>query len=137
MPGTKRTRPLDVGEASARLVAQTEAARGAIHSGDIVIDRFPFTVGRATDHGDKVREANDAELVEPGTDGGLEVSRKHLQIEFEHGTYFVSDRNSACGTIVNDRRIGGNRTGGRVELRDRDVIVLGGATSPFGIYVRD
>ena len=39
--------------------------------------------------------------------------------------------NSACGTIVNDRRIGGNRTGGRVELRDRDVIVLGGATSPF------
>ena len=131
MPGTKRTRPRDVGEASARLVAQTEAARRAIHGGDIVIDPFPFKMGRETDHGDNARDANDAELVEVRTNSGLQISRTHLQIEFEHGRYFVRDRHSACGTIVNGQRIGGNHTGGRLEVRDGDVMVLGGTTSPF------
>ena len=87
--------------------------------------------GRATDHDDRAREdANDAELVEPGTDGGLHLSRRHLQIEFQHGQYVVSDRDSACGTIVNDTRIGGDRTGGRIEVGGGALIRLGTESSP-------
>ena len=44
---------------------------------------------------------------------------------------FVVDRGSVRGTIVAGRQIGGNRAGGRTELRSGDVIIVGTSTSEY------
>jgi hypothetical protein len=49
----------------------------------------------------------------------------------EGGRYFLEDRRSALGTLVEGRTVGGARTGGQCELRDGDVIIPGGSGSQF------
>lgn len=50
----------------------------------------------------------------------------------EGDTYFAEDRDSACGTLVEGRALGGARTGGRCALWEGDVIIPGGSGSRFG-----
>lgn len=52
-------------------------------------------------------------------------------IECIDGLFFLTDRRSACGTIVAGRRIGGRRKGGRTELRDGDEVIVGTSKSPY------
>jgi len=61
----------------------------------------------------------------------LQISREHFAIERATGSYFLVDRGSACGTIVAGRHIGGDRAGGRTELRSGDEIVVGTDGSPY------
>jgi len=65
-----------------------------------------------------------------------QVSREHFQIEAQEGRPFVVDRGSACGTIVEGRVLGGARQGGRAELHDQDVIIVGTSASPFVFKLR-
>jgi len=46
------------------------------------------------------------------------------------------DRGSVCGTIVEGRVLGGARTGGRVQVHDQDVIIVGTSASPFVFKLR-
>jgi len=125
----------------ARLIALTDEARIALEGGERVIEPLPFRVGRESritspapwTRGERrLRTAsplNDLYLVdeiEP-----FNVSREHFQIEAEGDRFFLSDRGSACGTIVEGRTVGGDRTFPRVELHDQDVIIVGHAVSPF------
>ena len=66
----------------------------------------------------------------------LHVSRERFQIEQQEGRHFVVDRGSACGTIVEGRVLGGGRQGGRAEVHDQDVIIVGTSASPFVFKVR-
>ena len=59
------------------------------------------------------------------------ISRTHLMIDREQGRFFIEDRKSACGTLVEGETLGGRRTGGRRWLQDGDVIIIGGNHSPF------
>jgi hypothetical protein len=128
----------------ARLIALTEPARRCLRGDFIVLDRFPFKIGREC-------------RLPGGLDGGpptgldrrqggripfnhlyiseneqiVHVSREHCQIETEDGEYFLTDRGSLNGTIVEGRPIGGDRAGGRVHLQDHHVIIVGSYTSPF------
>ena len=76
-------------------------------------------------------KTNDVYLVEPPSFRGFYISREHFEIEHIDGQLFLVDRNSTCGTLVAATRVGGNRTGGRTELRDGDVIILGTPESPY------
>lgn len=123
------------------LVALTEEARIALRGEQHVIERFPFKVGRESRlAGRRAREVserrtsgapqlNDLYLVEPGE--VLNVSREHFAIERDGDRYVLVDRGSACGTLVEGRLVGGDRSGGRTELHDHDVIVAGTSASPF------
>lgn len=122
------------------LVALTEEARGVLHGAQRGLEAFPFRVGRESRGGAggwaaperRVGGApplNDLYLAEHG--GVLQVSREHFQIEEQDGRHFIVDRGSACGTIVEGRLLGGARQGGRAELHDHDVIIVGTSTSPF------
>jgi pSer/pThr/pTyr-binding forkhead associated (FHA) protein len=51
---------------------------------------------------------------------GNTVSRRHAQIRYENGQYFLSDLNSTNGTLLN-----GEATVGEEQLRDRDEISVG------------
>ena len=125
----------------ARLIALTDEARIALEGGERVIDHLPFRVGRESrahspapwTRGERrLRTAaplNDLYLVDESEP--FNVSREHFQIEAEGDRFFLSDRGSACGTIVEGRTLGGERTFERVELHDGDVIIAGHAVSPF------
>lgn len=125
---------------AAWLVALTEEGRRVLHGDQHVLERFPYKVGRESRTGSArwaaperrvggAPELNDLYIVEHGE--VLNVSREHFQIERHDGGYVLADRGSACGTIVEGRVLGGDRKGGRVELHDHDVIIVGTAASPF------
>jgi pSer/pThr/pTyr-binding forkhead associated (FHA) protein len=126
---------------AAWLVALTDQARIALTGMERVIERFPFKVGRESRlagsrpwQGTERRartspQLNDLYLVE--STKVVNVSREHFLIERVDDRYFLVDRGSACGTVVEGRGVGGNRTGGRAELHNHDVIIVGTAASPF------
>lgn len=104
---------------------------------EIVLDRFPFRVGRegraqltSGIPGQLERQLppertnNDLYVKDFGT--SVNVSREHFQIEVKgDGSYELVDRGSACGTIVGDCVVGGNLSGGRCPLEFGDTIIVG------------
>jgi pSer/pThr/pTyr-binding forkhead associated (FHA) protein len=125
----------------ARLIALTDEARRALDGRERLLGHFPFRVGRESrvlsaapwTRGERrlktAPELNELYLVdelEP-----FHVSREHFQIEADGDRFFLADRGSACGTLVEGLPVGGDRREDRVELHDHDVIIVGLATSPF------
>lgn len=127
----------------ALLVATTDEARHSLcDKSTLRMATFPFRVGResrvATPVEPRIAELrlgvapqlNDVYLLDPWRTH-LQISREHFAIEYTADGFFLLDRGSACGTIVAGRHIGGDRTGGRTELRNGDEIVIGTDKSPF------
>jgi pSer/pThr/pTyr-binding forkhead associated (FHA) protein len=125
-----------------RLIALTDQARRALRGDFLIIDRLPFRIGRESRLGTDDRppnpgkerrhaglSVNDLYIIEEG--GVLHVSREHFLIEEIMGEYFLVDRGSLNGTIVEGRAIGGDRRGGRLHIQDHHVIIVGSSTSPF------
>jgi pSer/pThr/pTyr-binding forkhead associated (FHA) protein len=59
----------------------------------------------------------------------LHISREHFQIERRNGSFFLVDRNSMCGTIVEGETVGKGRNGGERQLQNGDVIIVGTSDS--------
>ncbi len=138
----KRITPLAV------LKAISSEARGTITKnclGDEIIGiwKFPFRIGRES-RVEKVdgtlvlserqkissgKPNNDIYLVDNGH--FLQISRQHLQIEKTEIGYIVTDRGSACGTIVNTKKIGSEDKGGSTMLKDGDIIKIGADDSHY------
>lgn len=72
-----------------------------------------------------------ADRLEPRWSDLFYISREHFTIEQLVSRWFLVDCGSVCGTLVAGRPIGGNRAGGRTELRPGDVIVVGGVGSEY------
>lgn len=121
-----------------------EAVPQALLVGDkVVIREFPFKVGRES----RVRKVdgkverierpkrddrdptNDLYLVDRGH--LLNISREHFQIEKNGDGYILVDRGSACGTKIDETRVGGADQEGRQVLRDGDVIAVGAKGTPY------
>lgn len=127
-------------ETTAFLKALTPEARACLGAPQVQIFRFPFRVGRESRIGhspdfpnsrrrhDSARN-NDLYLLEPGP--LLNVSREHFQIELRDDEYFLVDRGSACGTLVEGIAVGKDRAGGEVRLTDGDVIIVGTSGSAY------
>jgi len=124
------------------LRALTNEARTALQGEARRIDRFPFRVGRENRdpesssswtgperRGGAGPQPNDLYLVEAGKVHN--ISREHFEISWDGGGYFLTDRGSVCGTLVEGRQVGGHRQRQRVELSDHDVIIVGSSTSQF------
>lgn len=130
-----------------RLIALTPEARAALNEDQLIIERFPFrmgresrtTLGKLTSIVDRRRQGssrptNDLYIADVGE--FFNLSREHVMIEAEGQEFFVTDLGSVCGTIVEGKVLGGNRAGGRTQLHDHDVIILGTASSPFAFKFR-
>ena len=125
----------------ARLIALTDEARTALEGAERVIEQLPFRVGRESrvtspapwTRGERrvgtTPQVNDLYLVDDTEP--FNVSREHFQVEADGDRFFLTDRGSVCGTIVEGRTIGGDRRSGRVEVHDHDVIIVGPTSSPF------
>ena len=125
---------------SALLVALTEPGKLALDGADYAIKEFPYRVGRESRKYDtpekkalfaglRLSAKSDLYLVEESE--LINVSREHFQIDRGEGGYVLQDRGSTLGTIVEGRTVGGGNAGGRVVLRDGDVIIVGSPTSPY------
>jgi pSer/pThr/pTyr-binding forkhead associated (FHA) protein len=130
------------------LKTKTPAAEQAVPQtilvdGLVAIRSFPFRVGRESrvkivdgrverierERPQNTVPNNDLYLVDDGH--LLNISREHFQIELDHGKFYLYDRGSACGTMVGDRRLGGEDMDETVELRDGDIITIGTRQSPY------
>ncbi len=130
------------------LKAITPEARSTITKnclGDEIIGilEFPFRIGRES-RIEKVdgklvlcerqkisnsKPNNDIYLVD--NEPFLQISRQHLQIEKTETGYLVSDKGSACGTMINTQKIGGEDKGGTCEVKDGDTIKIGAEDSHY------
>jgi pSer/pThr/pTyr-binding forkhead associated (FHA) protein len=104
------------------------------------IPASPFRVGRESRMGETAgflnsrrrRDTvpnNDLYLLDKGPP--FNVSREHFQIERRGDGFFLVDRGSACGTLVEGVIVGRDRAGGEVRLEDGDVIIVGTSISPY------
>ena len=90
---------------------------------------FPFIFGRRADLAACADVFSKTRLL-IGDRMPFRVSRSHCAIEHEKGGYFIQDRGSKLGSIVNGIPIGGNAKEDRVRLRTgRNTLVLGPANS--------
>ena len=125
-------------KANAFLKPLTPEAEKSLGTKLYQIPIFPFRVGResrqhqAGNYPNSRRHTNsipnnDLYLIEATQP--LNVSREHFQIEWRDDQFFISDRGSACGTLVEGVAIGGHRTGGQHLLLGGDVIIVGTSES--------
>jgi pSer/pThr/pTyr-binding forkhead associated (FHA) protein len=125
-------------ETAAFLKALTPEAKVSLGSDLLKIPRFPFRVGRES----RVQEAprfqnsrrrsdsiftNDLYLIDQGK--LLNISREHFQIEWRDSMFFLVDRGSVCGTLVEGVTVGKGRNGGEKQLKNGDVIIVGTSES--------
>src|SRR5215813_12527831 len=103
-------------QTGAYLVALTPESREAIQAKEINVPFLPFRMGRESRRlrmteqgltGERRRSAspnNDLYLTDLGEP--MNVSREHLLIDRDAGGYFLLDRGSVCGTLVEGDLVG-------------------------------
>jgi hypothetical protein len=124
------------GYQSVVLQALTEHARVRLPEPVVTITKFPFRIGRKHEvqgKGATVFAANDLAVAD---DKPYQISRNHCSIEREGDHFFVRDRGSTVGTVVNDTAIGLAEDTLTCDLRGGDnEILLGADDSPFKFKV--
>jgi hypothetical protein len=102
----------------------------------VQIEKFPFRIGRQSEHVDKtvnIFSANDFPLLDQEP---YQISRSHCSIEREGDSFFVRDRGSKLGTIVNGNPIGIHHSTLTCDLREGvNTVILGSIRSPFKFQV--
>jgi pSer/pThr/pTyr-binding forkhead associated (FHA) protein len=94
----------------------------------VPVNRFPFRIGRRTESPDPF-SSNDLGL---SNDASHQVSLNHCAIVRVGLRYFLIDRGSRLGTVVNGVTIGGQARTGCVELKDwNNEIALGRPDTPY------
>jgi len=124
------------GYQSVVLQALTEHAKARLPEPVITISKFPFRIGRKHEvqgKGATVFAANDLAIAD---DKPYQISRNHCSIEREGDHFFVRDRGSTVGTVVNDKPIGLAEDTLTCDLHGGDnEILLGADDSPFKFKV--
>lgn len=113
----------------------TPGAMSALNNTSVAIDKFPFKIGRKTNRFYRDLFSNNDLYVQDTKP--YNISRNHLSIQCYQGKFYIIDRGSSLGTIVNDTRIGGRVQKHEIELlRNREnIVTLGPYESPFKFKV--
>jgi len=123
--------------------ARASVSQGALEGDLIRINRFPFSVGREsrvsevdgklirTERVKHVDGSPSNDLYLADTNRPLNISREHFRIHQTNNGYMLHDRCSACGTSVENQRIGGRDSGGEIALKDGDIIAIGVEDTPY------
>lgn len=114
-----------------RLEPLTSEAEAALSGAAVMVDRFPFRIGRLS-HNPLVH--NDLELHD---ETPWQISRHHLALVLDDGKVGVMDRGSTLGSSVDGKRIGGSggRPGPVFFSGPEGHLVLGRPASPYEFRV--
>lgn len=140
----------------AALIPMTDEAKAAIGGDEhVAVEAFPFRIGREARTNliaraiasverrlGTVPQVNDLYLLDPASArDSCQISRRHCDIEYQQGRFFLLDRASATGSTVLkssgaglspvEAQAGGGGFDARAELQSGDFIVLGTRNSPF------
>ena len=104
--------------------------------GPLEIDKFPFRLRRLSEHAESISNmfsANDYPLHD---EEPYQISRSHCSIEREGDSFFVRDRGSKLGTIVNGNPIGIHQSTLTCDLREGvNTLILGSVRSPYKFQI--
>ena len=130
------TPPPEGGYQSVILTACNDHARARLPETSVAIQKFPFRIGRKHDtpgKGATVFASNDLPIAD---DKPYQISRNHCSIEREGDNFFVRDRGSSLGTVVNEAPIGLAENSLTHDLRGgENQILLGSDDSQFQFMV--
>ena len=114
--------------AAATLEGISTTARGILGGRRVVLDDLPYRIGRATTSADPLSH-NHLAIADREP---FRVSRNHCMVVRVDDRWFLIDRGSHRGTIVNGTLIGGGKHIGRVQLWDGpNELVLGDQDGPY------
>ena len=128
--------PPEGGYQSIVLTACNDHAMARLPESSVTIQKFPFRIGRKHEtpgKGATVFASNDLPIAD---DKPYQISRNHCSIEREGDNFFVRDRGSSLGTVVNDTAIGLAENSLTQDLRGgENQILLGSDDSQFQFKV--
>ena len=128
--------PPEGGYQSIVLTACNDHAMARLPESSVTIQKFPFRIGRKHEtpgKGATVFASNDLPIAD---DKPYQISRNHCSIEREGDNFFVRDRGSSLGTVVNDAAIGLAENSLTQDLRGgENQILLGSDDSQFQFKV--
>jgi hypothetical protein len=128
--------PPEGGYQSIVLTACNDHAMARLPESSVTIQKFPFRIGRKHEtpgKGATVFASNDLPIAD---DKPYQISRNHCSIEREGDHFFVRDRGSSLGTVVNDAAIGLAENSLTQDLRGgENQILLGSDDSQFQFKV--
>lgn len=128
--------PPEGGYQSVVLTACNDQAMARLPESSVTIQKFPFRIGRKHEtpgKGATVFASNDLPIAD---DKPYQISRNHCSIEREGDHFFVRDRGSSLGTVVNDAAIGLAENSLTQDLRGgENQILLGSDDSQFQFKV--
>ncbi len=112
----------------------TKAARQVLGNRPLVILYFPFRIGRWSENPQADVFVSNDYLIRD--EPPFQVSRNHCEIEREGSRYYILDRGSTFGTVVNGRRIGGMESQMVTPLHEgENKLQLGNDKSPYQFNV--
>jgi CRP/FNR family cyclic AMP-dependent transcriptional regulator len=118
------------------LTACNDHAMARLPESSVTIQKFPFRIGRKHEtpgKGATVFASNDLPIAD---EKPYQISRNHCSIEREGDHFFVRDRGSSLGTVVNDAAIGLAENSLTQDLRGgENQILLGSDDSQFHFKV--
>jgi hypothetical protein len=114
------------------LEGQSVKAKNALNDRKLLITQFPYRIGRHVPIHDSETDVfynNDLAIEE---EKPFAISRNHLSINYEGGKFWVVDRGSSFGVVVNGQEIGGKTRRSRIALDiEHNQLIIGPPTSGF------
>lgn len=117
-----------------RMRGLTAEASQVLNDKEVVIKKFPFKIGRQSHHRhDDIFVDNDLYI---NDEIPYNVSKNHLSINYGNRQFYILDRGSSLGTIVNNEHYGGKISNFKAILkRGENRVSLGAKDSPFQFKV--
>lgn len=128
------TQAVVTGASRVTILANSRRAHQSLPANGVVVNKFPFRIGRAGSDDDGPLDNNDLVLQDshPYT-----VSRNHFAIERRSEGFFIVDRGSRVGTTVNGVHIGGKSESSEASLRSgENSLHIGARGSHFRLHIR-
>jgi pSer/pThr/pTyr-binding forkhead associated (FHA) protein len=114
------------------LEGQSVKAKNALNDRKLLITQFPFRIGRHVPLHDSETDVFYNNNLAIEEEKPFVISRNHLSINYEGGKFWVVDRGSAFGVVVNGQEIGGKNARARIALDlDNNQLIIGPPTSGF------
>lgn len=112
----------------------TPKSKKILGNKELSVQKFPFKIGRKTNGFESDVLSNNDLYIEDSMP--FNVSRNHLSINYASNQYFVLDRGSTLGTVVNGERLGGYHQSNSCTLeKEENEIILGNDDSPFRFMI--